>query len=241
MPATGMAAMKKICHSSKMSAPCSVAPRGMPKDPEQAVPSRASAAGATWRPAARPPHGLPSCPPHVRSGSSRARRTGGWTRSPRSLPPRSAGTDPRRRRQRMPGPVAQISADPVRDQPGHDRHQEQRPPKDRVERVHLDAQELRDDVVSSGQHQHDEEGHPGGPEPASHRGLPGMLREVVPLVIPAHPGLQERPEREDREDQPGNHEARQEHLADRVAEDVELPVRPQAEQPLQPPDVVVGL
>ncbi len=82
---------------------------------------------------------------------------------------------------------------------------------------------------------------PAAPMPAADRFLARALGVVVHRRVARRACLDERPQRQHGEDDAGDHDGRQEQLADRVPEQVELPVRPEPKDALEPSGVEVGL
>ena len=176
--------------------------------------------------------GSPARLPAVSSGSS------SWISPAPAIVP--SEDHPRWARDGMGTAVAQVAADPPGDRPDDHRHDEGQHFEHLVQAVDLDLQVLGQHVVRSREHQQHEERDPSRPDGAAQGLVARALRVVVQRGVASHACLDERPEPERGEDDAGDHDGRQEQLADRVPEEVELPVRPEPQDALEPSRVETG-
>ena len=136
--------------------------------------------------------------------------------------------------------VAQVAADPPGDRPDDHRHDEGQYFEHLVQAVDLDLQVLGQHVVRSREHQQHEERDPSRPD--------GAVQGLVARRCASWCSAVSRLTRASTNGQspsvvkmmPGTHDGRQEQLADRVPEEVELPVRPEPQDALEPSRVETG-
>ena len=238
-----MPAQKKICQRSKISRPCSELPRGMPNDEEHDAAETTIAAAAAAAGGARgigsviappPPMGWarpPGLPPSRQAARRGSRRTPRSFRRKTTRGGRETGWAPRSRRSRQTHQVivptitgttkASTLSTSFRLSTSTCRY--------------LASTSFDPASISSTK----------SAIPPPRRRCAGArraaLRVVVQRGVASHACLEERPDPEDGEDDAGDHDGRQEQLADRVPEEVELPVRPEPQDALQPSRVEIGL
>ena len=114
--------------------------------------------------------------------------------------------------------------------PTHDRRADDRPAtrSANVELLELDVELDREHVVAAGEREDEEERQRAGTDRRPNRRLHGYWRRWCSSLVVGEAGLEERPEREASEDDPGNHDAGQERARDRDAEDRRLEARARA-------------
>src|SRR4051794_5168414 len=135
---------------------------------------------------------------------------------------------------RMVVDASEARADAIRRVAGDGRQHDDQGSRDPVDRLHRHVEERGEHVVRAHERQDRDEREAGRADAASYRRVPRLVEQVVRAVVAGDAPLDERPGGEDREEDAGEHHAREERLPDRVAEEMELPVRRDAQRSLEP-------
>ncbi len=138
-------------------------------------------------------------------------------------------------------PALEAEADPLGDDEGEDRDDEEADPDEPGDRVDRQVEVLGEHVVATADEEHDVLRDPGDTEGRTGRDVARAVQDVVLALVPGDPGLDERPDG-DRTEHQREEQQRDEHAQDeRVAPQVDLPAGHGSDQAFRHTHVPVGL